>query len=99
MSASIRMRSGRWFGGAAAVETGVGAAGAAGGDGSGGVIGCTYLMKEIVRLQSEPQPFSSRVRPTWYPSPRDRHAETHRPSRRAVCAFLNGPQHPPPHPA
>src|ERR1051326_3682264 len=42
--------------------------------------GQTYLTREIVRLQSDPQPFSAEPRPTWYPSPRDHHAERHRPS-------------------
>src|SRR5688572_29691079 len=36
--------------------------------GWGSVIVATYLTKEIVRLQSEPQPFQAEARPTWYPS-------------------------------
>src|SRR5436190_2721630 len=78
------MRSWRRLSEVAGLETG-----GAGGDGSGGgIIGARYLMREIVRLQSGPQPFAAALRPSLYPSPRDHHAETLRRARRAVLPFL-----------
>ncbi|PYP37968.1 MAG: hypothetical protein DMD48_10415 [Gemmatimonadetes bacterium] len=49
--------------------TGAAAGGAAGASGPEGVIGETYLTWEIVRLQSEPQPFPAADEAVWHSAP------------------------------